>query len=75
MISDRSVREYYKREHGIDLPENKNYGIDLSGTCRFDEIPDEEVDFILDDTNKRGLSEEEFWSRFEEKFGHNPFNS
>jgi len=33
MISDRSVREYYKREHGIDLPENKNCGIDLSGSA------------------------------------------
>jgi len=71
MISDQSIREYYKDVQGIDLPENKNYGIDLSGTA-FIGITDEEIDFILEHSH---LDEEEFWSLFEHTFGHNPFKN
>ena len=68
MISDRSIREYYKREHGIDLPENKNYGIDLSGSA-FIGITDEDIDFVLENSH---LDEEKFCSIFENRFGHIP---
>ena len=68
MVSDKSIREYYKEVHGIDLPENKKYGIDLSGVG----ITDEEIDFLLEHSH---LDEDEFWSLFEHTFGHNPYKN
>ena len=60
MISDRSIREYFKHERGIDLPKTKNPG------SIFYDMTDEKLDFLLEHDH---LNKEEFISLYKQTFG------